>query len=124
MGCPWRSSTAGMICINRGGVTTISTLLRRSTARRGNDCENAGAAWEVHMMSRLIFAVIILVTSTTVSLSDDMTGQASIIDGDTLEIHGTRIRLWGVDAPDRRLLEPLVRRQFETGIAPGTSPID
>jgi hypothetical protein len=25
----------------------------------------------------------------------DMMGQASIIDGDTLEIHGTRIRLWG-----------------------------
>jgi endonuclease YncB( thermonuclease family) len=48
----------------------------------------------------LIFAVIILVTSTAVSLSDDMTGQASIIDGDTLEIHGTRIRLWGVDAPE------------------------
>jgi hypothetical protein len=22
------------------------------------------------------------------------------IDGDTLEIHGTRIRLWGIDAPE------------------------
>ena len=32
--------------------------------------------------------------------SDDLTGQASIIDGDTLEIHGTRIRLWGIDAPE------------------------
>ncbi|MCZ6517933.1 MAG: thermonuclease family protein [Gammaproteobacteria bacterium] len=28
-----------------------------------------------------------------------MTGQASVIDGDTLEIHGTRIRLHGIDAP-------------------------
>ena len=27
-----------------------------------------------------------------------MAGQASVIDGDTLEIHGTRIRLWGIDA--------------------------
>jgi len=25
-----------------------------------------------------------------------------VIDGDTLEIHGTRIRLWGIDAPSRR----------------------
>jgi len=25
---------------------------------------------------------------------------ASVIDGDTLEIHGTRIRLWGIDAPE------------------------
>jgi endonuclease YncB( thermonuclease family) len=32
--------------------------------------------------------------------ADDLTGQASVIDGDTLEIHGTRIRLWGVDAPE------------------------
>jgi endonuclease YncB( thermonuclease family) len=31
---------------------------------------------------------------------DNLTGQASVIDGDTLEIHGTRIRLWGIDAPE------------------------
>ena len=30
----------------------------------------------------------------------DQTGQASVIDGDTLEIHGIRIRLWGIDAPE------------------------
>src|SRR5438477_9379756 len=52
------------------------------------------------MKSRLLFAAVMLVTSTTISLSDDMTGQASIIDGDTLEIHGARIRLWGIDAPE------------------------
>lgn len=31
----------------------------------------------------------------------DRTGTASVIDGDTLEIHGVRIRLDGVDAPER-----------------------
>lgn len=27
-------------------------------------------------------------------------GQASVIDGDTIEIHGTRVRLFGIDAPE------------------------
>lgn len=34
------------------------------------------------------------------ALADDLIGQASVIDGDTIEIHGTRIRLWGIDAPE------------------------
>jgi endonuclease YncB( thermonuclease family) len=32
--------------------------------------------------------------------AEDLVGQASVIDGDTIEIHGTRIRLWGIDAPE------------------------
>jgi endonuclease YncB( thermonuclease family) len=33
-------------------------------------------------------------------LADKIIGQASVIDGDTIEVHGTRIRLWGIDARD------------------------
>ena len=42
----------------------------------------------------------ILLLATAAAASEPIVGRASVIDGDTLEIHGTRIRLWGVDAPE------------------------
>jgi endonuclease YncB( thermonuclease family) len=45
-------------------------------------------------------AAAVLVAAGGTARSDSFTGQASVIDGDTLEIHGTRIRLWGIDAPE------------------------
>jgi endonuclease YncB( thermonuclease family) len=34
--------------------------------------------------------------------ADTLVGQASVVDGDTLEIHGERIRMAGIDAPESR----------------------
>ena len=48
---------------------------------------------------RAMAAALILAWTPAVA-ADELTGQVSIIDGDTLEIHGTRIRLWGMDAPE------------------------
>jgi endonuclease YncB( thermonuclease family) len=44
----------------------------------------------------------ILPTSATQKASSGQTlvGQASVIDGDTIDIHGTRIRFSGIDAPE------------------------
>src|SRR5260370_1282948 len=44
--------------------------------------------------------VLMLLMLSGGALADDFVGQASVVDGDTLDIHGTRIRLWGVDAPE------------------------
>lgn len=49
---------------------------------------------------RRISVAFMLALLPSAVLADDFVGQASVIDGDTLEIHGTRIRLWGIDAPE------------------------
>jgi hypothetical protein len=42
-----------------------------------------------------------LLTSQAAAIkAGEFVGRASVVDGDTLDIHGTRIRLWGIDAPE------------------------
>jgi endonuclease YncB( thermonuclease family) len=53
------------------------------------------------MKRPLLAALAMALTAVSVNAeTPDLIGQASVIDGDTLEIHGTRIRLWGIDAPE------------------------
>lgn len=41
-----------------------------------------------------------IVAAIDVAVAESLTGVASVIDGDTIDIHGTRIRLHGIDAPE------------------------
>jgi endonuclease YncB( thermonuclease family) len=52
------------------------------------------------MSVRRVFAVLMLMLRSSAASADYFVGQASVIDGDMLEIRRTRIRLSGVDAPD------------------------
>ena len=47
---------------------------------------------------RYIFLPLLLVYSVAVA---DVTGSAQITDGDTVKIDGIRIRLHGIDAPEK-----------------------
>ena len=48
-----------------------------------------------------LFLLLLLATTQGPSIhAQTLTGRASVIDGDTITIHGTRIRLHGIDAPE------------------------
>ena len=45
--------------------------------------------------------IVLSAVAWTWPVQADVSGQARVIDGDSLEIGGTRIRLFGIDAPER-----------------------
>jgi endonuclease YncB( thermonuclease family) len=52
---------------------------------------------------------------TPPAISKTTKGQASVIDGDTIEIHGARIRLFGIDAPESGQLCPAQGKTYPCG---------
>ena len=51
---------------------------------------------------RKILVAALTSVIATAALADTITGTASVIDGDTIEIHGQRIRLHAIDAIESR----------------------
>lgn len=49
-------------------------------------------------------ALLLLAVASSVQSGGDggLSGRASVVDGDTLELRDERLRLWGIDAPEAR----------------------
>ncbi len=62
-------------------------------------------------MRTLLLVLTLLITPALA----DMAGTASVIDGDTIEVHGQRIRLHGIDAPESRQLCRLAGEPWRCG---------
>lgn len=54
------------------------------------------------MIARLLAIAIFASSVPAWALSSEITGRASVIDGDTIDIQGVRIRFDGIDAPESR----------------------
>jgi endonuclease YncB( thermonuclease family) len=54
------------------------------------------------MRLRLPAAALVLMLASSAASAETIAGRASVIDGDTLDIHGARIRILDIDAPESR----------------------
>ena len=69
-----------------------------------NSPENGGGGWistigGLALMIAVAFAIA-MCSQFANAQEPDLVGVASVIDGDTIEIHGRRVRLDGIDAPE------------------------
>ncbi|MER9316340.1 thermonuclease family protein [Mesorhizobium sp. M0659] len=68
------------------------------------------------MRALAVSFALILFSSAIPAAAQPLVGVASVIDGDTLEIHGTRIRLNGIDAPESdQLCRDAVGNKYRCG---------
>lgn len=66
-------------------------------------------------MRSILFAVLIILIVPSVVRAEELSGKPQTVDGDTIKIDGQRIRLHGIDAPERNQPCTLAEVRFDCG---------
>ena len=75
-------------------------------------------------MLRILALVTAVVLAVPAAADDEISGVPRVIDGETLEIGGTRFRLAGIDAPDPRQTCFVRKREYKCGRVAATALMD
>jgi endonuclease YncB( thermonuclease family) len=70
---------------------------------------------EATRLTLFLLTAVALFSAAPLCHAQDLIGRASVIDGDTIEIHGQRIRLFGIDAPEHDQLCEAGGNQYRCG---------
>ena len=52
-------------------------------------------------MKKIVF-ILFIVFFNSLALGDTISGKALVIDGDTIKINSKKVRLFGIDAPEKK----------------------
>jgi endonuclease YncB( thermonuclease family) len=69
-------------------------------------------------------AAVWLLATTGHPAPAEMAGRPKIIDGDTIELHGQAIRLYGIDAPELGQACTIQQRTYDCGMVARTALLD
>lgn len=79
-----------------------------------------GIGYNPPMRAAAAIGTLVLLLASSTANAETIAGRASVIDGDTLEIHGERIRILDIDAPESR--QSCVRDDAPIGHAGSRQP--